>query len=228
MQPELKVRVEAAQATLRTLLDAALQSGLEGVRRLEIPRGKILMYDGDPATCAWFLMTGRMRIFRISAGGNMVVLAHRSAGDLIGELSMIDGGSRSGSAIATEDSSAVMIPRVQFESWLGSQVSFASAVAIQLSQRLRETSDRAYGVAAAPIAARLAAELLARARLAPDGTGQLIVGEMSVTDLAASINATRESVSKAISRWVADDLVSRNGMQMTLLNPLALTDLLVA
>jgi len=227
MQPELKARVDAAQMTLRTLLREALQSGLEGVRLLEIPRGKILMYDGDPATCAWFLMTGRMRIFRISAGGTMVVLAHRSQGDLIGELSMIDGGSRSGSAIATEDSSAVIIPRAQFENWLNGQVAFAAALAIQLSQRLRETSDRAYGVAAAPIAARMAAELLARAKSTPDSSRLLTIDALSVTDLAASINATRESVSKTLSRWVADGLVSREGTQMVLRDPLALTDLLV-
>ena len=211
---------------LRLLIDSALEDRSNGVGLRIVHRGQTLMHEGDHSDAAWYVVDGRLRVFRMSADGAMVALAQRSKGDIIGELSLIDGETRCASVIALEDSKVVLIPQSVFNLWLKTEVIFASALVYQLARQLRESSQQTFSIAAAPIAARLAAELFRLATRNDDNFLHIAVVP-SVTDLAVRINATRESVSKTLNRWQVSKWVERHGRSLVIVDAATLSGLLV-
>lgn len=216
----------AAKTALKLLVDNAAARGSNGVLRRSLRRGQILMHEGDDSETAWYVAEGRLRVFRVSADGAMVALAERGRSDVIGELSLIDGETRCASVIALADSDVVAVPKALFDIWLKTEAGFAAALVYQLARQLRESSDKTFAVAAAPIAARLAAELF---RLASRTSDDLlhIAALPSVTELAVRIHATRESVSKTLSRWVDAKWVAKHARSLVIADAAALSELMV-
>jgi CRP-like cAMP-binding protein len=212
-------------ACLRTILDEVRERSGAPLRQVRVERGEMLIHEGDPADCAWFLVSGRVRVFRISQDGASVVLAYRQKGDLLGELSMIDGGARSGSALAVSNVEAIAIPRPEFMRLLEAVPGFGAEVARQLATRVRETSERMFALAALPAPARLAAELFFLAGAGEDRRALRLVDAPTVTELAARINATRETVSKALNAWIHEGLIVRNGRDLVIHDPVGLNAL---
>ncbi len=215
-----------AALDLALILQQALAVGTAGLRHVVIPQGTVFLQDEGQADVAWLLLEGRARVFRVSRDGDLVVLAHRLPGELIGELAIIDGGPRSGSAVALEPLSAICIEAARFASLMADSAVFAHGVALQLAARLRETSDRTFAMAAAPIPARVAAELLRLARPGAVPGEAMIAAPPTITELSVRVHATRESVSKTFSRWRADGSIRTEGAALVIADPAALSALL--
>jgi CRP/FNR family transcriptional regulator, cyclic AMP receptor protein len=211
---------------LALILQQALAVGTPGLGLVAIPQGTVFLQEDGLADVAWLLLEGRARVFRVSRDGDLVVLAHRLPGELIGELAVIDGGQRSGSAVALEPLSAIRIDAARFARLMAENTAFAHGVALQLAARLRETSDRTYAMAAAPIPARVAAELLRLARPGAVPGEAIIAAPPTITELSVRVHATRESVSKTFSRWRADGSIRNDGSVLVIVDPAALSDLL--
>lgn len=210
--------VEAA-ARVRMDLEVGIREARSGLRLAEFTTGDVMLREGDAPDAALFLLTGSVRVFRISPGGDLIVLAHRRANDLLGELGVLDGDQRSGWALALEPTTAIAIVRAEFLRRMQSDAAFANAVALQLCLRVREASERAFALAAMPVAARLAAELLRTALNGPRGEPSRIPLLPAVTDLAARINTTRESASKTLNRWLAAGVLERRGGGLVIRRP---------
>ena len=208
------------------MLQQALAVSTAGLRLVAIPHGTVFLQEDGLADVAWLLLEGRARVFRVSRDGDLVVLAHRLPGELIGELAVIDGGPRSGSAVALEPLSAIRIDAARFARLMAENTAFAHGVALQLAARLRETSDRTYAMAAAPIPARVAAELLRLARPGAVPGEAIIAAPPTVTELSVRVHASRESVSKTFSRWRADGHIRSDGAALVIADPAALSGLL--
>ncbi|MEQ1548412.1 MAG: Crp/Fnr family transcriptional regulator [Chakrabartia sp.] len=211
---------------MRLMLEKAASLGARGVQYISTPKGATLMHESDAGTNAWFICTGRVRVFRITPDGTSIVLAHRSSGDIVGEMAVINALPRSGSIIAMEETRSILIPSSVFNDWLMSDVSFAAALVFQLSQRLRESSQQAFSIATAPIATRLAAELITLAVPMPGTAHSYIPHAPTITDFGARVNATRESVSKAFSALVTGGVVSRDKADFIIHDMVALTNML--
>jgi CRP/FNR family transcriptional regulator, cyclic AMP receptor protein len=215
-----------ATSDLASILQQALAAGTAGLCHVVIPQGTVFLQEDGQADVAWLLLAGRARVFRVSRDGDLVVLAHRLPGELIGELAVIDGGSRSGSALALESLSAIRIEAGRFALLMAESAVFAHAVALQLAARLRETTDRTFAMAAAPVPARVAAELLRLAQPSEVPGEAVIAVPPTVTELSVRIHASRESVSKTFSRWRAGGSIRNDGIALVIADPAALSDLL--
>lgn len=215
-----------AAPDLALILQQALATGSAGLRHVTIPQGTVFLQEDGDADAAWLLLAGRARVFRVSRDGDLVVLAHRLPGELIGELAVIDGGPRSGSAVALEPLSAIRIEAARFGNLLAESTAFAHSVAMQLAARMRETSDRTFAMAAAPIPSRVAAELLRLARPSAVPGQAVIAAPPTITELSVRVHATRESVSKTFSRWRAEGSIRSDGAVLVIVDPAALSGLL--
>lgn len=66
-----------------------------------LPAGACLFHEGEAGTAAYFIESGRIEIF-LSRGGRDRGLALRGAGEIVGEMALLDGRPRSASARAVE------------------------------------------------------------------------------------------------------------------------------
>jgi len=81
--------------------------------RIELGTGQALFREGDPATTAFLLESGTLRV-TAERNGVPMLLGDLHAGALIGEMAVIDDSPRTGTAIALEPSVLTAIDRDQF------------------------------------------------------------------------------------------------------------------
>src|SRR5215469_4944991 len=67
------------------------------------PAGEEIFAKGSPGNSMMLVLRGSVRSSSISLAGKEIVLNIINAGDIVGEVAMLDGGERSTDAVAMED-----------------------------------------------------------------------------------------------------------------------------
>lgn len=160
----------------------------------------MLFLEGDASDRVFVLLAGRVRVFRTDESGREAVLAIRGAGDLMGELSVVDGEPRSASAITIETCEVAVIDGVDFRQALDEVPGLARIVLVTLVARLRDADRKRAEFGAADATRRVArrlVELAQRYGESADGTVTISLA-ISQEDLAGWTGASREAVSRAV------------------------------
>lgn len=105
-----------------------------GRRRLRA--GDVLLREGAPADWAARIVSGRV-LARKNVGGAMVELGTAGPGEIVGEMAVLDGQTRSAEVIAVEDTIADPIPAAMLEDLLVGAPEDAARSIRLLSSRLR-------------------------------------------------------------------------------------------
>jgi CRP/FNR family cyclic AMP-dependent transcriptional regulator len=123
------------------LLDADERAALAAkVETVTSPAGKTLFSYGDPGDSLYIVREGEVEIFFKNDTGERIVLETARAGDFFGELSLIDAGPRTASALVTKDLQAVVVDREDLEGLLRQHPAAAMDLLTATGRRLREAS----------------------------------------------------------------------------------------
>ena len=104
--------------------------------------GSVIFEQGGTADVVLLLRGGRVRVAARGADGEEIVLAERGPGELLGELSGIDGQPRSASVTALDDVRGLIVPLRAFRSFLMDHPRAAISLLELISRRLREAEAR--------------------------------------------------------------------------------------
>ena len=96
--------------------DAAVLRSLAARRRY--PAGATLFFEADPAHDVIVVERGEVSILVTAIDGRELVIDVFGPGSLLGELSAIDGASRSASAVAIGDVEVIAVPTARFSEFL--------------------------------------------------------------------------------------------------------------
>ncbi len=102
--------------------------------------GTLMFGYGDPGDSLYIVRSGVVEIFSKNDTGEKIVLETARAGDFFGEISLLDGGPRTASALVVEDLDAVVVDRGDLEEFLRLCPSAAFSLLTASGRRLRETS----------------------------------------------------------------------------------------
>lgn len=103
--------------------------------------GSHLFHENDLSKELYILQSGRVRIYR-KLGGREVELASLTKGAVIGEMALIDGKPRSASAVACEESSAIMIDAQSFQKRIQGVPSWFLSMIRTTSEKIRKANTR--------------------------------------------------------------------------------------
>jgi CRP/FNR family transcriptional regulator, cyclic AMP receptor protein len=103
--------------------------------------GDVLFAEGEPANDAFLIQQGRVRLIKRVRAVERSLMVLRP-GDLFGESAFIAGSTRSCTAIALSDGSALRLDRSTFESLLENNRAVAARIVEQLVRRLRDAEDQ--------------------------------------------------------------------------------------
>jgi CRP/FNR family transcriptional regulator, cyclic AMP receptor protein len=103
--------------------------------------GTVLFRDGEPATEAFLLQDGRVRLLK-QAGRMERSLRVVRPGDLFGESALLKGAARSSTAVALDDGVALAFDHATFEQVLATSPEVAGRVLGQLIRRMRDAEDQ--------------------------------------------------------------------------------------
>jgi len=81
------------------------------VDELSVPAGHTLFQAGDPGDSLFIVRSGEIELFIKDTAGQRIVLTTSEAGDMFGELAMLDSGPRTATALALTDSEVLVLDR---------------------------------------------------------------------------------------------------------------------
>ncbi len=158
-------------------------------------QGEVLFREGDPASAAYLLQSGRIRLLK------RVRLVERSlsvlrAGDLFGEGALLDGAVRSSTAVALREGVALVLDRSALREIVERIPSLSERILTQLVRRLRDAEDQIEVLMLRDTQSKVISALLKMAR-ASSGPADLSV---SPVELSSRVGLDVETVKRAVQR----------------------------
>ncbi len=120
---------------------AELQESIQNRRVVTFNPGEYLFRQDELTQDLFILKSGSVRIYK-TEGGIEIDLDMVGAGNVVGEIASIDGGTRTASGVACEKCEALVIPANEFQLILTSIPEWFKKIALILVQRLREVDSR--------------------------------------------------------------------------------------
>ena len=198
-------------------LDQLLQATT--TRRLK-PRD-VLCRKGDPGSQLYGILSGSIKVSAPGLDGKDVMFTLMGPGEVIGEISILDGGKRSATAEAVEDTELLTLHRRELIPFLEQHPRAAIGLAEVLVARVRRLSERAEDRQTMPLPGRIAKRLIALA--AQHGKHPIVGGPVEVRlvqqDLADLVGTSRESVNKQLRAWAEQGIVELGRGRVVLKRP---------
>lgn len=178
-------------------------------------RGAEIVSAAAASSDVYLIAAGRVRVTIFSASGREVAFRELGRGDSFGELSAIDGQSRSASVVALEACEISVIPRARFWALLEEHPVVAANVLKALAALVRDLTARIVETTTLTVPERVRSEVVRMAREAGvAGNAASIASFPTQADIASRIGSTREAVSRELSRMTSLGLIERNGRRL--------------
>jgi CRP/FNR family transcriptional regulator, cyclic AMP receptor protein len=170
-------------------------------RRVEFRRGQALFTQGDLAERVFVIDRGWVMITSLSSVGREIVLGLRGPGEVIGELSALDGEPRSSTALAVDEVTATVAPASALTRAL-QDAETANELVRMLAARLRDADRKRLEFASLDTLGRVAWRLLELSERFGEESADGIVVELpfSQEQVASWCGASREATVKALAR----------------------------
>ncbi len=176
---------------------------------------EVLFLAGEEGDGCYRVSEGLLKVTMVSRSGSERILALLGPGNIVGELSIIDGLPRSASVVAVRATSLSFLSRAAFEQFAKEHSEIYKSLVTLLATRLRETDGAIAAGSFLPVKGRVACTLL---ELAEDfgqnvGSGRIVIHQrIGQSDLAAMAGIARENVSRVLNDWCQRQLESDPGL----------------
>jgi CRP/FNR family cyclic AMP-dependent transcriptional regulator len=196
----------------------SLAALLEIGRTTKVPAGHVLFHKGDEPDRFFLIVAGAARASAPSHDGRDLVLRLFAAGDILGEIAVMDGGQRTGDVTTTKACELLVFERNRFNRYLHDHPDVALELVRILAQRLRHTTELLTDNVFLGVSARLAKVLLSLARNNADimTDDEHITIELSQQELAELTGTSRVSINKQLREWEEQGLVEIKRRHLTI------------
>ncbi len=117
-----------------------LKAILKACTKRVYEKDALLVEQGNPGIGLFIILDGEVRIQKILANQKSVTIANNGPGDVIGEMSVLDGALRTASVIAEKKTSCLVLSAWSFKSLLETHPEVALGILPVVVQRFRETN----------------------------------------------------------------------------------------
>lgn len=121
----------------RNLPESVISRLTEEIKEVSLEAGETLFRKGDPGDALYVIRTGWIKLVSEDADGSEVVLNQIGAGNMIGEMAMIDQETRSASVVALTDTKLLKLHSENFLELLKQEPDMGIQVIRDISERLR-------------------------------------------------------------------------------------------
>lgn len=201
-------------------LDKPITEELMAVgEKARIARGESLFYRGDPGDSLILVLGGSLKIWNTTADGQEVVLGFMTAGDVIGEIAVLDGGTRSATATAMTDvdvfrlHSQLILPILKRDAGVMFEVVRALCKKTRASSLIIEDARRVVRARAASAIIRLMHQVGVRTA---NGT-EINIGA-SQSDLAHYVGISRSNFNRAVSELERMGVLRKDNRVLTIID----------
>jgi CRP/FNR family transcriptional regulator len=207
----------------RGLTGSALKM-LEGIlKEREFLRGENIFTEGSESTGFYIIIKGRVKVFKLSAGGKEQILHITGSKELLGAVSAFSGGPYPAHADAMEKTKALFFPRKDFLALIQKEPSVVMNMMANLSMRLQHFTRMIEDLSLKEVPGRFAAYLLYLCEQA--GCGDTVEIDISKGQLASLLGTIPETLSRIIRRLSEKGILEVSGRRIRLLKKKELNDI---
>ncbi len=187
---------------------------------VEFNAGATVFLQGDKGDALYTVVDGLIEISVLAANGRKLSLNLMKPGEVFGEIALLDGGPRTSSATAIQDSCLSKVSKADIQRLLRDRPDIALELIEVLCGRLRWVSQQVEDQVFLPLTVRLAKRLLLlHERM--EGTSESL--EISQAEVASFVGATRESTNKILNTWRSKGWIEMRRGELRILDWPALT-----
>lgn len=191
------------RAPLFASLDDSAAAALKATMfQTTVARGETVFAEGESGDRLFVVLEGKVKLSQTSGDGREQVMAVLGRGDMFGELSLFDPGTRTSTATAVTDTVLLGLSQRDLRPWLTGRPEVAEALLQALAQRLRRTNEARADLVFSDVPGRVAKALLELSdkfgEEQPDGS-RLVAHDLTQEELAQLVGASRETVNKSLA-----------------------------
>ena len=184
-------------------------------RPRRVRRGEIVYAQGSPGDALYVVARGSVLVHRTGRGGERRAMTVIEAPGSFGEIPLVDGGRRSASVEALEDTDLFVVPRTEFLRLLVEEPKMVQGVLRELGRMVRRLTDQLTDASLLDLPGRVAKTLvrLVEVRREADPEALPVVG-LSQGKLAELAGGSRQSVNGALSTLANRGLIQIDGRRI--------------
>ena len=191
--------------------DQLLQKIGQLARMKRFEKGEAIIWQDDPSRAVYFILEGKVEIFRIAHGGREQIISRLSVGEgfNIAPICLDDAGNPA-NARAINDTDLLILRKEDFVSLLKSDATFFFQVLRYVSKRLLFMTEMVETLSLFSVKQRLARFLIEQA------DAQTGLETWTQGDIARSLGTVREVVARMLKEFEREGLISieRNRIQL--------------
>lgn len=192
-------------------------------------KDRTLFYEDEASDATYLVKHGQVKLVRTDEDGREFVLGIFTSGQMVGGMPALEGETYPASAVAITDSTAYVIKRGNFLALIDKYPIIAVNLLHHAGQHIRRLQENLYNLTHQSVEQRAAGLLLDLAarhgRRTPNGLRLDL--NLSRSEMADLIGATRESMARALSRFASDGAIHLERRSIVLLDEDALRHYLV-
>jgi uncharacterized membrane protein len=129
----------------QSLSEADRSELVEAMSYFSYPKGQVLFRSGDPGDALYVVRTGRIELSVRDHTGDRIVLEHCEPGMVFGELSLLDGGSRTATAEALDNSELLALSHAELQAFVRKHPEAALNLLAVVATRVRKADEMLRG-----------------------------------------------------------------------------------
>jgi CRP-like cAMP-binding protein len=185
-------------------------------RESTLQQGDILFEQGDDSDGLYLIVSCLVRIYLTTEDGREVTISLLEDGEVIGEMSLLDGLSRSAGAAALIETRLIFIPRAPFLDLIENRGKLARQIILTLCERLRSANAQFDQAVFHDLRHRLLLLLRQLAMMVGRVDQNVAVVDLDLTQgtLAQMLGASREAVNKQLRALVKEGRIAVDGQRI--------------
>ncbi|MBD0350362.1 MAG: response regulator [Flavisolibacter sp.] len=176
-----------------------------------------LYAEGKRPRFLYYLVTGKVKAFKIHEDGKEYITDLFSSGDFIGYTALIEDKNYDDSATILEDAEIMQIPRDEFLQMIYSDINIAAKFIRIVTQNVKEKEERLLNLAYSSLRKRVAKALVdIHEKFNREGHQNII--EFSRDDIAQYVGTATESLIRTLSDFKSEKLIDIKGGKISITN----------
>ncbi len=190
--------------------DDVLENMIQSLQSCEFQKGNVVCMKGDESDCLYIIDTGEAEINVSSIEGKVITLDVLAAGDVVGEIGLLDGGPRTANVIAKTDLRMYKLSREAFDALLASfgpeELKALTSYICYLFRRATNSLEETAFMDADIRVARKILELYEDKQTDQRQDFELVISQVLLGQMSG---LSREATNKALSHLEDEGLVKR-------------------
>lgn len=177
-------------------------------------KNTIVINDGDSIRSLYFILSGRVKLYKSNQGGKDFILDIRGPGGYFGDLEFVDSGPCIASVVTLTESSMYIVQNACFERFLSEHPEINQRFHRSLAQRSRPLVERINSLAVDTVYGRVIRTLLDSAT---EQEGTLVIERLTQQQLADWVWACRRMIKLILATLKEGGYIKVENKRITIL-----------